>query len=111
MAFPAPLVGPGIHHQPGLARLASTNGQRGLHTKRIVVITQSQRLPSTDGADKKIQRLLIFDNHPDSLRLIFGRGNPSDAHSTDPPAMTWLEFGLPCVIAVTLLAAIFWPLF
>jgi hypothetical protein len=66
---------------------------------------------SINGADKKIRQVLIFDNHPESLRLVFAQRDLSHAHSSDPPPMTWPEVGLVCSLVVTLLAAMVWPLF
>jgi hypothetical protein len=111
MVFPAPLATPINNHQPALARLTSTNGERGLRSRRIFVITQVRRLPSTNRVDKEIRRVLIFDNHPDSLRLVLGRRSHSHANSFDPQPMTSSEIGLLCFLVVTLMVAMFWPLF
>jgi hypothetical protein len=75
------------------------------------MITQVQRPPSTNGADKRIRRVLIFDNHPDSLRLLFGQNGLTNAYASDPQPMTWSEVSLVCSLVVILLAAMFWPLF
>src|ERR1700737_4920038 len=70
MVLPASFVRSSADDQLNLARAFSmTGGQRG-RTRKIFVIKKTSRLPSTNAAGKKIRRILIFDNHPDSLRLV-----------------------------------------
>jgi hypothetical protein len=75
------------------------------------VITPLQQLRSTDGADKKRLHVLIFDNHPDSLRLMCGRGADSRVRPSALWPMIASEVVLPCILVVGLIAAMFWPLF
>jgi hypothetical protein len=75
------------------------------------VIAQVQRLPSKNGADKTMRRVLIFDNHPDSLRLVFGRSGHPQAPSSNLQPMAWPEVGLIWILVATLMVAMFWPLF
>jgi hypothetical protein len=111
MPFPAPLVRPIAHGHPNLTRLSFANGQSGPHPRKIFVIKQSRRLRSTNGADKKMQRILIFDNHPDTLRLVFGNGaNPHGDLSAPPPARSW-ELILVSILTMGALIGMFWPLF
>jgi len=59
---------------------------------------------------KTIRRILIFDSHPDSLRLVFGRdANP--VFDTSPPqhVSSWAVPLVVMLIAVALIA-MFWPL-
>src|SRR3984893_9580318 len=70
MALPASFVRPGADDQLNLVRAFSVTGQRPGRTRKIFVIKKTSRLPSTNAAGKKIRRILIFDNHPDSLRLV-----------------------------------------
>jgi hypothetical protein len=44
-----------------------------MSARRIFVIKRAIRPPATNMRGKTIQRILIFDDHPDSLRLVFGR--------------------------------------
>jgi hypothetical protein len=77
MPFSARLVRPIENRHSNLFDLPSASGQPGVRAQKIFVIKQSRRLRSTNGADKTIRSILIFDNHPDSLRLVFGRrANP-----------------------------------
>jgi hypothetical protein len=96
------------------------SGQLGIRAKRIFVIKQSSRpfdscsgraLPATNAARKRIQHILIFDDHPDSLRLVFGRRvNPHVHLSAPPPASSW-ELILVSMLTMGALVAMFWPLF
>jgi hypothetical protein len=111
MPFPATLVRPIAHGHPNLARLSFAKEQPGPRTRKIFVIKQSRRLRSTNGADKEMQRILIFDNHPDTLRLVFGGGaNPHGDLSVPPPASSW-DVILVSILTIGALIGMFWPLF
>jgi hypothetical protein len=104
------LVRPTIDLQPNLARSCSANGQRRGPAKKIFVIKQVSQLPATNGAAPQIQRILIFDNHPDSLHLVFGRGpNPSVDFSAPQRVSSWGLILFSILIMVALIG-IFWPL-
>jgi hypothetical protein len=110
-ALPALFLRPSTDHQPDLARLASVNEQRGLRARKIFVIERTRCVPSTIAAPKKIRRVLIFDNHPDSLRLVFGkRANPYVDLSGPQRVRSW-ELVLISVLVLGLFIAMFWPLF
>lgn len=94
-----------------LARLASTNGQPGLRSRRIFVVKQVKRLKPTTGTRKKIRRILIFDNHPDSLRLVFGHRTNQHVHLSAPPRASSRDAVLVSLLALGLLILMFWPLF
>src|SRR5207237_8271991 len=71
--FPPSLVRPITNPQRSLTRDRSPNGQPGVHAKKIFVIRQAIQVPPTDSAPgKNAQHIVIFDDHPDSLRLVFG---------------------------------------
>jgi hypothetical protein len=111
ISFPAPFVRPIANHQPNLARAFSVRGQPGIRAKSIFVVKQSNRLPPPNAARKKIRHILIFDDHPDSLRLVFGRRvNPHVHLSAPPPASSW-ELILVSILTMGVLVAMFWPLF
>jgi hypothetical protein len=92
----------------------------GIRAKKIFVVKGSSRLfdsrsgealPATNPARKRIQNILIFDDHPDSLRLVLGRRVNPQAHlSAPPPASSW-ELILVSMVTVGALVAMFWPLF
>src|SRR2546427_12170081 len=74
MALPRSFVRPSAEDQLNLARTFSLPGQRSGRARRIFVIKKTSRLRATNGVDKKIRRILIFDNHPEILRLAFEDG-------------------------------------
>jgi len=111
MPFSARLVRPIENRHPNLFDLPSASGQPGVRAKKIFVIKQSRRLRSTNGADKTIRSILIFDNHPDSLRLVFGRRANPHIHLFAPqPASSW-ELILVSILTMVALIGMFWPLF
>jgi hypothetical protein len=120
VSSPAPFVRPIANHQSNLARPFPVSRQPGIRAKKIFVIKESSRpfesrsghaLPATNAARKRIQRILIFDDHPDSLRLVLGRRVNPQAHlSAPPPASSW-EVILVSIVTVGALVAMFWPLF
>ena len=76
--------------------------------KRIFAIVSAPK-SSNDGG-KRALRVLIFDNHPDSLGLVFnGESNPPIDLS--PPRLLKVRY-LILVVSLTLsvLTAMFWPL-
>src|SRR5947208_534254 len=80
--------------------------------KKIFIIKQTGRLPSTSTSGGKIQRILIFDNHPDSLRLVHERrGRDVDIDLLAPPRDNWLEIMLVSVAAGAVLGGVLWSLF
>jgi hypothetical protein len=53
---------------------------------------------------KTIRRILIFDNHPDSLRLVFGRRLNADVDLSAPQTTSrgYIILGLIPILAVVL---------
>lgn len=77
--------------------------------KKIVVIVA--RPITADVGCKTVRRILIFDNHPDSLRLVSGyRGEDSHVHVFDPPRTISWGVTLLWILVVGLMMAMFWPL-
>src|SRR6266404_2466676 len=111
MSFPALFVRPIANRQSNLARAVSVSGQPGIRTGKVFVIEQTRRLPSRNAAAKKIRRILIFDNHPDSLRLVFGRhANPPVDLSLRQRASLW-DLILVSMLTIGVLIGMFWPIF
>jgi len=109
MAFPAPFARPIAGRQPDLVQSSPASGQRR-QMRKIFVIRKVSWLPATNATGRKIQRVLIFDNHPDSLRLVLGRGaTPYVDHFDRPHRSPW---GFVTLWMLTLIAlmAMFWPL-
>ncbi|PYL74081.1 MAG: hypothetical protein DMF26_12275 [Verrucomicrobia bacterium] len=111
MALPRSFVRPSAEDQLSLARTFSLPGQRSGRARRIFVIKKTSRLRSTNGADKKIRRILIFDNHPDSLRLVFEGGAISHHELPKSRHVSSWELIIVCSLTVVGLIGMFWPLF
>ena len=96
----------------GQLNLAQTSGDRQRsRTRKIFIIKKTSRLPSTNAAGKKIRRILIFDNHPDSLRLLFGeRTNPYVDLSVPQRVSSW-ELIVVSILTMSALFGMVWPLF
>jgi hypothetical protein len=107
MVFPTPLVRPRINRQPNLPQTSSGSEKRRLPTRKIFVIKEAQRLPATNAASRTMRRVLIFDNHPDSLRLVFGR----QADFAESNRTSISEFVLVATLTFGLAFGMFWPLF
>jgi hypothetical protein len=123
MALPASFVRSSADDQLNLARAFSMTGSQRGRTRKIFVIKKTSRLPSTNAAGKKIRRILIFDNHPDSLRLVSkqrlsvdvdlaterGRVAVTNSLATARPIKpSHLILGLSAILA--LLVGMLWPL-
>jgi hypothetical protein len=106
MALPASLVRPGTDDQLNLASDSSVTGQQRVRTKKIFIIKTTSRLPSTNAPGKKIRRILIFDNHPESLRLVFGQ----QADSSEPQSTSLWELVLVGALTFGAVFGMFWPL-
>jgi hypothetical protein len=113
ISFPACLVRPIENRHPNLFDLPSASGRPGIRTKKIFVIKQDIHLPQTNAAGNKIQirRILIFDNHPDSLRLVFGRQASPHLDLSRPPRVSPWELILASILTMGALIGVFWPLF
>ena len=64
------------------------------------MIKGKKRVAANNGAAKTVQRILIFDNHPETLHLLFGRGagawaDPEPEESTRwwEPVLAWMLAG------------------
>ena len=104
--FPAPLVGPIAARESKLAQTSSGIGQAGLGRKRLFIIKQVGR----SGAEK-IHRVLIFDNHPDSLRLVFEGGAISHHDLPKSRHVSSWELIIVSILTIGGLVGVFWPLF
>ena len=96
---------------PNLFPLSAASEKPRRRTRKIFVIKQARHLASTNGTQKKLRRILIFDDHPDTLRLVFGRdASLHDDLSVSPRATSW-EFILVSILAIVAFMGMFWPLF
>jgi hypothetical protein len=69
------------------------------------------QLPATNTQGKTIQRILIFDDHPDSLRLVFGRRSSPQADRTASQSGGWWEPILAWMLIAGALIAVLTPFF
>jgi hypothetical protein len=110
MMFPTQIVRPDVDRQANFAQ-SSSGSRQPSRRRKIFVIKQTTRLPSTNGAGRKIRRVLIFDNHPDSLRLAWAeRANPGVDLSVPQRVTPWTLVLISILILVALIG-MFWPLF
>lgn len=79
-------------------------------------MNQTGQLPAGNTQGQTIQRILIFDDHPDTLRLVFGRGASTPAEPEVEEGKRWWEpiWGWTVLLGVMalLLLSLFlkWPL-
>jgi hypothetical protein len=66
-------------------------GQSGIEPRRLFVFKGEERLATNNGPDKTVQRVLIFDNHPETLRLLFMREAVGRADSEAQESTRWWE--------------------
>jgi hypothetical protein len=104
---PASLIEPIAARESNLAQTSSGIGQTGLRRKRLFIIKQVSR----SGTDKKIRRVLIFDNHPDSLRLVFEGGAISHHDLPKSRHVSSWELIIVSILTIGGLVGMFWPLF
>jgi hypothetical protein len=102
--FVRPIAGPGL-----FPRSAASEKPRR-RTRKIFVIKQARRLASTNGTEKKLRRILIFDDHPDTLRLVFGPGVSGHDDLSVPSRVTSWEFIFVSILAIVAFLGMFWPL-
>src|SRR5437762_3982797 len=85
-AFNAPLKPRDEDRSSNSFSFLSPGRQPGTRAKRIFIIKQAIHLPPTNSAEgRNMQHILIFDDHPESLRLVFGSTTPLKSVSPDRP--------------------------
>jgi hypothetical protein len=91
-------------------RGALSESERRVRTKKIFIVRKTTRLLSTNTAGKKIRRILIFDNHPESLRLVFGHRRHLDVDLIQSKRATSWELLVVSMVTLVGLIGMFWPL-
>jgi hypothetical protein len=108
--FPSRFVGK--HNKDGfLNSVPPTREQPCIGRRKIFVVSKTSRQAATDGLDKTIRRILIFDDHPDSLRLILGTPAHQRVHRIPQSRVNSRHFIIPGLLIVVAMLAMFWPLF
>jgi hypothetical protein len=108
IASSARLVRPKTSHDPLVLRFPPASGQSGIRARRVFVIKQVHRLPATTAVGRKIERILIFDDHPDSLRLLFGRPADSPVQLSDSQPISLSGVALLWILTAGLMMVMFW---
>gem|GEM_PF-1984811 len=111
MELPVSFVRPNADNQFNAAPDFSVTRQQHGQRRKIFVIKQTSRLPTTYGKGKKIRRILIFDNHPDSLRLVYGRRPHPYADLSRPRRVGFWELVIASILMIAGLVGMFWPVF
>jgi hypothetical protein len=92
-------------------RFLSLGRRLGTGTKRFFIIKQAVQLPPTSSAGSRtVQHVLIFDDHPESLRLVFGSATP-EIDLPRPPGVSSRHLVLLSMLLVGLLSATLWLFF
>jgi hypothetical protein len=69
-----------------------------------------QLQPTSSAGSRTVQHVLIFDDHPESLRLVFG-GAAAQVDLSRPPRASSRHLVLLSILIMGLLSAILWLLF
>jgi len=89
-------------------RFLSLGRQLGTGTKKFFVVKQAVHPPPTSSAESRtLQHVLIFDDHPESLRLVFGSATPGIDLSR-PPGASSRHLVFLSTLIMGLLTAILW---
>jgi hypothetical protein len=111
MGFSGGFVRPGTERTPVLDFLSSPPAQGGLQARKIFVLRQERGLDSRTGQGKTIRSILIFDDHPSSLRLVLAPiANPQADHPAQATTRWW-EPLLGGMLLIGTVVAILLPLF
>jgi hypothetical protein len=106
------------HHS--LGRSIRREEQSSVQARKIFVIRQTirpfdsrsgQDLHSTHAAGKTIRRILVFDDHPDSLRLVLGSRVRPQVNRSVPQRENWWDFIVASLLILTAMILMFSPFF
>jgi hypothetical protein len=80
----------------------------GTGMKRFFIIKQAVQLPPTNSTESRtVQHVLIFDDHPESLRLVFGSATP-EIDLSRTPSVSSRHLVRLSILLMGLLTAILW---
>lgn len=83
-------------------------GERAYIPKKIFILKRTSRLMETNGPVKIVRRILMFDDHPDSLRLILGpSADPRPYPGSGDRDILW-DFILPGIAILVGVTAMLW---
>jgi hypothetical protein len=95
---------------PVMRGLSSANAQPGMTARRIFVVRQASRLSVNNTQSRTIRRILVFDDHPDTLRLILGDFADGSVDYAREENARWWEPFLGWALVICLLTLMFLPL-
>jgi hypothetical protein len=110
--FNAPLLRlPAEGGSPNSFRFLRLGRRLGMGTKRFFIIKQAVQLPPTNSTESRtVQHVLIFDDHPESLRLVFG-GAAAQVDLSRPRSVSSWHLVLLSILLMGLLSAFLWLFF
>jgi hypothetical protein len=79
--------------------------------RRIFIVNQTRQLPGGNPKGQTIQRILIFDDHPDTLRLVLGPDGSAPIVRKPGASTRWWNPILGWTLLLTVLVLMFLPLF
>jgi hypothetical protein len=94
-------------HNPLTVPFSLEGGQPGIRARRIFILKRVSRLPAASPRDETVQRILIFDDHPESLRLVFGRRVSPPFGRSAPANAGWWEPVLGWMLMMGVLSLMF----
>jgi hypothetical protein len=110
MLLAPPSAEPIADRRRNLAGFFSANKQLARGRRKVFVIKQVRHPASTASDSGKTQRVLIFDNHPDSLRLVFALQARGQTELARSEVMSLWQFLLVATLTFGLVFGMFWPL-
>ena len=94
-----------------LEDIPSSPKQFCVRKRKLFVFTKTSRLPTTEGGPgRQIHRILIFDDHPDSLRLILGGSACAEVSRSAQKRVRARSLILPALALIVALLTMFLPL-
>jgi hypothetical protein len=96
------------HNFPSFRSSISAKAARG--RRKIFVVEQVMERGNASASRANVRRILIFDNHPESLRLVFHGRRGGLADDENPASAKWLEVVGASFLMVAAILGMFWPL-
>jgi hypothetical protein len=92
-------------------RYPLVSGPSSIGARRIFVVNQTKLLPGDNHRGQTIQRILIFDDHPDTLRLVLGSDDIIPVERKRGASPRWWDPILGWMLLLTVLVLMLLPLF
>jgi hypothetical protein len=85
-------------------------GERAYVPRKLFIVRRTSRLTETNGPVKIVRRILVFDDHPDSLRLVLGNSAVPQAYPSSGDRDILWDFILPGIAILVGVIAMLWLL-